>query len=461
MENEFEEWCQILEITPQIKAQMEIENIKTAQQIAGITVEDLEKLGVSKIGSRIEMIDQIRTLKAYGPAALRWRKWAHGRRSSSLSAAAIGNRDLSSTTFHKKFQEPSNAPGQVCIKMGYNFRTLNEIDCVLGRFSCSFKVFATWVDPCLKNVPDELARKHIHTQSMDDSRTEFTLSGLPGVFDPQIVITNATRLRCTYHEIKVSNRMEGRLKWTKYFSGELSLGTFHKNLKLFPFDFHDLAIIVRSHKLELSRCLFQLWKGCHTSSLNEYMGEWAVLGHRGYAITTDPNKSTSGKVYSEFRMVIMVQRCWGWYFLNIFFFLFSIMGMALLMFLIPYESRLEPSISLVLSVIATKFTCADHIPRLYFSTIFDEYMAVCFGFVVVTVLEMQILFNAEEEHHSTNFWSGVVVASIFTIYHIGLAVRVYLCFRKKTLVAGLKSHRICIACSSSCRFDPREKKVPG
>jgi hypothetical protein len=75
----------------------------------------------------------------------------------------------------------------------------------------------------------------------------------------------------------------------------------------------------------------------------------------------------------------MVVRFHHWYIENVLFPIAGICAMSFAIFWMPIEdfiSRCEVAVALLLSVIALKFTVSAHIPRVYYSTVFDLYVSV-------------------------------------------------------------------------------------
>ena len=93
--------------------------------------------------------------------------------------------------------------------------------------------------------------------------------------------------------------------------------------------------------------------------------EWQVLGHRADHLETDPSSSSTGKVYSEFHICIMVGRYPQWYIGNVLSFVFGlgILGFGLLA--LPIEKVPHPlEISCLLLSISDLFLAVSVSPSL-------------------------------------------------------------------------------------------------
>jgi hypothetical protein len=125
--------------------------------------------------------------------------------------------------------------------------------------------------------------------------------------------------------------------------------------------------------------------------------EWQVLGHRVDHLETDPSSSSTGKVYSELHICkynalqpthstylvsnihcpagLMVGRYPQWYIGNVLSFVFGlgILGFGILALDVArVEGRCESAMSVLLSILATKFVVSEHVPRVHYLSLFDE-----------------------------------------------------------------------------------------
>jgi hypothetical protein len=77
----------------------------------------------------------------------------------------------------------------------------------------------------------------------------------------------------------------------------------------FPFDYHDLRIAIRSHKLDKTKCELVVWSETTAMEAQLEQNEWQVLGHRADHLETDPSSSSTGKVYSELHICESTAAC--------------------------------------------------------------------------------------------------------------------------------------------------------
>jgi len=221
-------------------------------------------------------------------------------------------------------------------------------------FYCNFKIFIHWNDQSLINVP----KKQIDWKN---------------AFDPDIVIANEYNVNEVFREIALKDPTVGSVKLTRYFRGTLKQDA---DMHDFPFDFQDLPIVLRPHKLDSSKVILMSKSGM---SVLEHHGrhEWDVIGHRTESSLSDPDESTTRKQYSVFTIIVMLQRCEAWYIPNLFVTNFLLAVMSLFAFVMRPEDtgdRMELCLGLVIASIATKYTVSDKLPKVPYMTVADKYM---------------------------------------------------------------------------------------
>jgi hypothetical protein len=176
---------------------------------------------------------------------------------------------------------------------------------------------------------------------------------------------------------KVTDPERGVVKSSNYYSGWLAMN-ISTRLRNFPFDFHDLKIILRPHKHDKSKLRMLAWKGMaaiDTAMHVREMNEWELVGHRSQAKETDMSVSTTGKTYSLFEIDIMVQRSHMWYTLNVVCYMSVMVYLSFATYLLPVSeigSRWEGTLAMLLVVMATKFPISDVIPRVWYFILFDH-----------------------------------------------------------------------------------------
>jgi hypothetical protein len=123
--------------------------------------------------------------------------------------------------------------------------------------------------------------------------------------------------------------------------------------------------------------------------IDHHHHEWRMVGQKTVSLVTAPANSTTGKVYSELHLVVMVVRYHGWYIVNIGVFMAAMVVMGLSVFVMSPEDtgdRNEAAMALILAIVATKFTLSEKLPKLEYQTLADLYISLSSGFLSLVVL---------------------------------------------------------------------------
>ena len=202
---------------------------------------------------------------------------------------------------------------QVNVEVGYKITHIGEIDCLRAVFFLSFKLFMRWQDLQMRGMCKDFAER-LHWRTYPEAYNALPPKMWAKFFMPELLVLNEQDLALTYIELKVTDALRGVVKASRYYRGFIAMN-ISTELRNFPFDFHDLRIIIRAHKFDKSKVRLVAWKGTaaidttmHTAEMNE----WELVGHRSQAKDSKSGASTTGKVYSLFEIDIMVQRSHMW-----------------------------------------------------------------------------------------------------------------------------------------------------
>ena len=248
------------------------------------------------------------------------------------------------------------------IKVGYKIngiRNVNSIDCT---FTIDFKVFYYWTDERVKGRPKGTV-VDIHE---------------PDLFQPELIISNEAELSLTHWEFQVKDPKTGLLKLSEYYRGKLLIPNM--SLHFFPFDVQNLRICIKPHKktieeVELHPLLDEMAIEHHARH------EWRVIGTCSAMYATNPEHSTTGKVYSSLHIIVLVERESDWHVRMIMLPIFLIAVCSLCCYAFEVSDlagRMETAVALLLTNVATKFTIADYMPKVPYRTLCDFYLDVCF-----------------------------------------------------------------------------------
>jgi hypothetical protein len=177
------------------------------------------------------------------------------------------------------------------VHVSYKVESLGDVDCLHPLFNTHFKLFLEWEDMRLigiKGDQKEILNTDITDTIVPPAHSRFREGWPHWLFNPDLKVINGRDLMCTYYEIKITDPKRGAVKWTKYFNGwlEHDIGVTLKN---FPFDFHDLRIELRPHKLALNKCRLIMRTSNCTMETQTEQNEWQVVGHRGQFCSHPPD----------------------------------------------------------------------------------------------------------------------------------------------------------------------------
>jgi len=178
------------------------------------------------------------------------------------------------------------------VQVGYKIngiRNVHSIDCM---FTVDFKVFYYWTDDKCKGRKGRLELNE------------------PGLFNPELVIDNDAGLQLTHWEFQVKDSKTGLVKLSEYYRGKLMIPNM--SLDMFPFDFQNLRICIKPHKKTIDEVeLHPLPDECAIEHHARH--EWNVIGSRTAMYATNPEHSTTAKVYSALHVIVLVERESDWH----------------------------------------------------------------------------------------------------------------------------------------------------
>ena len=178
------------------------------------------------------------------------------------------------------------------VQVGYKIngiRNVHSIDCM---FTVDFKVFYYWTDDKVKGRKGRLELNE------------------PGLFNPELIIDNDAGLQLTHWEFQVKDSKTGLVKLSEYYRGKLMIPNM--SLDMFPFDFQNLRICIKPHKKTIDEVeLHPLPDECAIEHHARH--EWNVIWSRTAMYATNPEHSTTAKVYSALHVIVLVERESDWH----------------------------------------------------------------------------------------------------------------------------------------------------
>ena len=213
--------------------------------------------------------------------------------------------------------------GPVKCRVGFKVNSLWDVDCRTLTFKCDVQLFYQWQDP-------RLVGKTNADVDWEDKE----------LFDPDLILGNASDIETYFTEKKIEKSDVGLVHQSKYYRGIFHLSEVC--MINFPFDYQDLAIVIRPQKMPANKVELVAWGECAAID-HVPKHEWDCVGLRTETYATHPKLSTTHKVYCVFHVIVMVKRFAGWFMWNVAFFLIIIIIASSVVFFLPYGARANES----------------------------------------------------------------------------------------------------------------------
>ena len=235
----------------------------------------------------------------------------------------------------------------------YSIRDLNTGD---STFSADLGLFLNWFDQSVVSEPEQKSEKEL----IDSIKT------------PPFKMVNAISEEIYRENIRLVDKSKGEIN-----NFQCRRGVFHNNynLRRFPFDSQTLCFFVKSNRtLEESNYQSEYGKSYkHETYYNNECDK--ITGWR-----LDPSKCTQHLLYfnnSSFYVISMhYDRTTLFFLMNVFFPIFVLILLDFSCYAIElsdYNSRLNVSLIVLLTLAAFRFSLSDSLPKLGYLTVFDIY----------------------------------------------------------------------------------------
>ena len=246
-------------------------------------------------------------------------------------------------------------------------------------------------------------------------------------WEPKLKFKNAIEVEMEYERTWVHHRSErnGDAVVWKY---QRYRGRFYQYLQLaqFPFDAHDLCIVLDT-AWNTSECVLVKRDDVPMSFSGREFGlsEWEFLDPVSQSgVEVSPTPSGAGRVhlqFSRFVLAVPVRRLTGYYFWNVFFTAAVLNILCLVGFALPanrenLDARLGIVLTILLSIIAFKFSIMDRLPRIPYLTTMDTYMLFSTLLTLVVAGENIAVVHWIASDYTSHFEHGVggtVILGIF------------------------------------------------
>ncbi|KAL6069133.1 hypothetical protein QOT17_007669 [Balamuthia mandrillaris] len=361
----------------------------------------------------------------------------------------------------------------VPVECGFTVYKVSAIDGIAQTFYCDFKIFAQWVDPALIG--------HDASVKVDWKKA----------FSPNIYVKNAIELETTEDRLRLRDPKRGLVTHTRRFRGTLS--QFYR-LHDFPFDTQTLTIHLSSTG-HIDKNYFIQHRSRNNVIERFELQEWEVLPLAGPSIElTDPSLSSTGVAYSEYLAQIRLQRFSSYYVFNVgavmallvsmcfytsaiplvllallfspllltsfclfvicllilvLFSLFLLLSSLSLLLFFSFSSplclyskqtkdalpdRMSITLTLILTVVAFKYSVSDNLPKINYMTLLDKYVLVSFLFLYAMGLENFLISTSSSEKEVVEAWDHRLMVwwlCLWVVFHLYCMVVVLFKRRRK------------------------------
>ncbi|KAL6043632.1 hypothetical protein QOT17_023780 [Balamuthia mandrillaris] len=300
----------------------------------------------------------------------------------------------------------------------YKVSAIDGIDsiCIAQTFYCDFKIFAQWVDPALIG--------HDASVKVDWKKA----------FSPNIYVKNAIELETTEDRLRLRDPKRGLVTHTRRFRGTLS--QFYR-LHDFPFDTQTLTIHLSSTG-HIDKNYFLQHRSRNNVIERFELQEWEVLPLAGPSIElTDPSLSSTGVAYSEYLAQIRLQRFSSYYVFNVGAVMALLVSMCFYTSAIPLDAlpdRMSITLTLILTVVAFKYSVSDNLPKINYMTLLDKYVLVSFLFLYAMGLENFLISTSSSEKEVVEAWDHRLMVwwlCLWVVFHLYCMVVVLFKRRRK------------------------------
>jgi len=273
------------------------------------------------------------------------------------------------------------------LKCGMRITALRDINHLDGTFHCQLAIIYKWNDPA--NIGKPIGS----VINFDQDKME----GEQGSWFPIPRIENAQgellQFKDTIGKPTILNSETGEAKFTQILSGKF---VNVMDLRNFPFDVQCLEIRIRFPHGQ-DRCRIESLPMSATSSSSVVFENSTMLldwDIRSANILTEyPKQQKDGKLQlakPQFRLVIPLERAWWHHVLHIVIVVAGLTTCNFYAFFLPFDDlsgRSQIILTLLLTVIATKFLVKEQLPAVPFVTPLDMYTYGAMSFFALAIIE--------------------------------------------------------------------------
>jgi hypothetical protein len=334
---------------------------------------------------------------------------------SATSAVHHNSEDI------EHFAVPPNPSGPTLVDLGLFIEAITDIDPVTNTFRIEGFIDLVWCDAREAFNPDELGW-HEKIFLEDNAQEE-----LNSIWQPDITFPNESGPRET-ENLEVIVYENGTIEYEERFSVTLEA---HFDLSHFPFDSQLLEVEIESLAWSEQYLMFHREADMIGFSDNFELAEWHSTGVE--TEIREVREIRDRHPYSEFVMLIRVERLSGFYIWRLFMPMIVIVALSWSVFWMHPEdlsNRLMVSFTGILTVVAYQFTISSSLPRIPYMTFMDTVITFSFFMMALTIVEnlLVFIFQSNDDERDDKLSHNIEVASRFVFPIIFVAGLVFAAF---------------------------------
>jgi len=168
---------------------------------------------------------------------------------------------------------------------------------------------------------------------------------------------------------------------------------------------------------------------CSDTDTSFTLTDWHLQNHIETTETaTDQERSSSRSTYTIFKFTVRVSREWRYWLYNIYTIMFLLVSLSATSWAAaPTDTgtRLGVTFTLLLTVVAFKFSLTQNIPKVSYNTVLDTYLLWCFVFLVIVATENALVAKYLSDPN-TEYFFFIALSALWIIYNLWEIFRVVL-----------------------------------
>ena len=136
--------------------------------------------------------------------------------------------------------------------------------------------------------------------------------------------------------------------------------------------------------------------------------------------------------YTTLTLLMYAQRLNGFYVWNIVIPIFLLVSLSFVSFILDIEDfnmRFNITLTLLLTLVATKFSISTMLPQTSYLTLLDKYILTSFSYITIVALQNTVTFYLNKKEfdfvEELNMYSGITLVAIWFMFHKYILLQCY------------------------------------